>query len=162
MVFCIGILLLFNSCGIYSFSGAVISPDVKTVTVANFVNETGLGPTSLAQNFTERLKNYFQSNTNLRIVRTGGDVFFEGAIVGYSVSPVSPSATESSLKNRLTMRVKVRYENKVDTSQKFNQEFSFYDDYDQRESLAQVEDQKIENITSQLALDIFNKAFQNW
>jgi hypothetical protein len=159
----LGLLVLFSqSCGIYNFTGASLSPDVKTMSVLNFTNETGLGPPRLAQNFTEKVRDYFQSNSTVRIIRSDGDLRMEGAIVGYTITPVAPTGTESASLNRLTMRVKVQFENTKDTINKFNQEFNFYGDYDQKKSLSDVENDLIETISNQIIYDIFNKALSNW
>jgi hypothetical protein len=116
----------------------------------------------LAQNFTEKVRDYFQSNSSVRIVRSEGDLKMEGVIVGYSVTPQAPTATESASLNRLTIRVKVQFENTKDTTNKFNQEFSFYGDYDQKKSLNDVETDLLETISNQIVFDIFNKALSNW
>lgn len=154
-------LILQQCCGIYNFTGASVNPDIKTISIDNFINETGLGPPRMAQNFTEKLRDYFQSNSPLRVVKSGGDLYMEGAIVGYTISPIAPSQ-ELSSKNRLTIRFKAKFESSKDTTKKFNQEFSFYDDYEQRQSLSTVEDQLIETITNQVVFDVFNKALSDW
>ena len=82
-LFCVFWGMLFVSgCGVYSFTGTSISPDVKTISVQNFVNETGLGPTRLSQTFTEKLKEYFLQNSNLKLVKYDGDLQLEGSIIG--------------------------------------------------------------------------------
>ena len=48
--------VLLQSCGIYSFSGASIPPEMKTVTVNFFENNAPLVVPYLSQQFTERLK----------------------------------------------------------------------------------------------------------
>lgn len=52
---------LMSSCKVYSFTGASVSPDIKTVTVQNFGNQSENGNTAIGQNLTDQLKNRFIS-----------------------------------------------------------------------------------------------------
>src|SRR5687768_11095102 len=81
--------LVFSGCGVYSFTGANISPDIKTVSIPNFQNQANQGPANLSQVFSEQLRDYFQRNTSLTQVRTNADLQFEGAIIGYEVVPAA-------------------------------------------------------------------------
>src|SRR5690606_17253115 len=65
------VFLLFQSCSVkYSFTGTNINYDlVKTFTVENFYNDSGGGPANIEQTFTEALKEYYQRNTQLELVR---------------------------------------------------------------------------------------------
>ena len=58
--------------------------------------------------------------------------------------------------------MKVKFENTNDDSKDFEQKFFRYADYDSGQSLAEVEDVLIEQITNELAEDIFNKTVVNW
>jgi len=151
-----------GSCGVYNFTGANIPPEIKTVSIDNFINETGLGPPRFPQNFSEKLRDYLQSNSTLRGVRREGDLQFEGSIIGYAISPIAPTAQEIASKNRLTITVKVKFINLVKEKEGFEQPFSFYFDYPQNQTLTQVEDEAIEIISNQIVFDIFNKALSNW
>lgn len=159
-------LLLFTSCGIYSFTGTNISPDIKTVSIQNYTNETGLGPTRLSLAFTEKLKEYFLQNSNLKLVKSNGDIQLEGAIVGYQLAPVgaqqSTISFQTGQQNRLTIRVKTKFVNTVDEDANFEKEFSFYNDFPTNQSLSAVESEKVETISEQIVLDIFNATLANW
>ena len=160
----IGILCAsFSSCKVgYSFSGASISPEVKTFTVKFFTKTASLGPASLSQTFTEKLKDKFISQTNLGLVDKNGDLTFEGAITNYYVSPISIQTNEIAASNRLTITVNVKFTNLKDEKQNFESSFSRYADYESTKNLAVIEDQLITEINDQLVDDIFNKAVINW
>ena len=64
--------------------------------------------------------------------------------------------------NRLTITVRVRFTNKFDDSQNFDQTFSRYADYSSSQNLSSVESTLISDISDALTDDIFNKAFVNW
>ena len=159
----LGSIMLINSCKMsYSFTGASISPEVKTVSIANFPNEALLVVPTLSRNFTEALQTYFTSQTNLILVDRNGDLHLEGAIVGYAVQPVAIQGNETAALNRLTITVEVKFTNKFDDSQDFKSNFSRYLDYPSDQNLVTVQEPLIEEINEQLVDDIFNKAVVNW
>jgi hypothetical protein len=154
------VLPLFGGCGIYSFSGGKIPG--KTVSVALFDNDAEIVVPSLAQSFSEALKDRFISQTNLRLVQRDGDVSFSGAITSYRISPVAIQGNETAAQNRLTITVKVDYVNNVDAEQGWSESFSQWGDFSSSESLSSVEATLIEDINAKLTTDIFNKVASNW
>lgn len=159
------ISFLLNSCGIYSFTGASVSPDTKTISILNFDDRSASGPTFLAQAFSEKAREYFQRNTSLALVTREGDLNLEGSITQYNLTPVAPVAgqgVEQAAQTRLTIGVKVKFTNSKDSKQNFEQVFSFFQDFEQGKSFASVEKDLIENISDQIILDIFNKSLANW
>jgi hypothetical protein len=152
-----------QSCGVYSFTGTKLSSDLKTITINNFVMNTAGGPPSLSLNLTERLKEYFQRNSNLKL-KPGGDadLILEGSIIGYEVTPQAPTASDKAGLNRLTITVQARFANNKDETMNFEQSFSFFRDFPQTQSLNQVESALIPEILDQIVLDIFNKSAGDW
>jgi hypothetical protein len=146
----------------YSFTGASISPDDKTVTVQYFPNNAPLIQPSLSQVFTEKLKDKFVSQTNLNLVNKGGDLYFEGAITGYDIKPMAIQGNDQAALNRLTITVSVKFVNKKDEKRSYETSFTRYTDYASTINLSTVEDDLIKDVTTQLVGDIFNKAFINW
>ena len=158
----IAILFYCSSCGIYSFTGASISPDVKTVTVNYFPNQASIVMPTLSQKFTEKLKEKFISQTNLTLVDANGDLVFKGAITGYEITPISPQGNQTAAQNRLTIIVNVEFENKKDAKQSWQNSFSRYADFPGTTALVTVEEQLVKEINEQIIEDIFNKAVVNW
>lgn len=153
---------LMTSCKVYSFTGASIAPDIKTVTIENFSNQSENGNSAVNQNLTDLLKNKFLSETNLSLANSGGDVEFSGAVTGYSIRGQAPTADQTTALNRLTITVKVDYLNNKNDKENWSQTFTRYADYESTQNLADVERQLVNDINTQLAEDIFNKAFVNW
>jgi len=157
-------------CGVYSFSGASISPDIETVSIDFFYNEAGDGPPYLSQQFTEGLKEYFQNNTNLGIDNSGnGDLQFSGNIASFRYAPIAPTvginnnAPDNAGLQRLTISIRVEYINTGDDTFDFDQQFSFYADYDpSTTSISAIEPALVEEIFEQLYVDIFNASVANW
>lgn len=152
---------IFNACHIYSFTGASIPPEAKTLSVKYFPNLSSLGPPTLSQTFTDALKDRFLSQTNLILISKGGDLNFEGNISDFSTAPTAISS-ETAQKNRLSITIYVKFSNKINEKQDFETSFTRYSDYDSKESLTQVQDALIKSITDDLVDDIFNKSVVNW
>jgi hypothetical protein len=156
-------LISVNGCKIsYSFSGASISPQVKTVSIQYFLNRASLVQPSLSQYVTDALIDKCKAQTNLSIVNGVGDVSFEGEITDYNTRPLTVSADATAAMNRFTITVKVKFTNSVETNLNFEQTFSRYQDYDSNLDLSQVEKQLSDKIVELLIEDIFNQAFVNW
>lgn len=157
MMFCI------SSCRMsYSFTGASISPSVKTVTIPYFTNNAGLVVPTLSRTITDALRDYFTSQANLIQIERGGDLTLEGAVTQYTVTPVAIQGNETAAMNRLTITVNVKFTNKTDIKQNWESTFSKYLDYSSSVNLQSVQDGLIKDISDQLVQDIFNKAVVNW
>ncbi len=149
-------------CKIYSFSGASISPDTKTVAVAYIENNAALVNPTLSQTLTESLKDRIVSQTGLSLIRNTADVEFEGNIIDYNIKPLAIQGNEYASQNRLTISVKIKFINNKDETKNFEQVFTRYADFPGSTNLATVESELIKTINTQLIDDIFNKAFVNW
>jgi Lipopolysaccharide-assembly len=164
----VAIAVVLNSCKIgYSFTGASISPAVKTVFVDYFNNRSRVINPMLSQTFSEAMKDKFVNETGLSMARDQGDLEFSGEITGYDVRPLSIQQSGSTGKdfasmNRLTITVKVVFTNNKDHTQDFNTVFSAYYDWESTQSLNSVESAAVEVIVAQLIDDIFNKSVANW
>ena len=154
--------LLFTSCGIYSFTGASIPNEAKSVSVSYFTSKTNNAPATLNQTITEALKDIILTQTNLIIEEISGDLIFTGQITEYKIKPMAIQANETASKNRLTISLYVKYKNNYVKEQSFESKFSRYRDFNSSENLVDVEAILIEEITIEITEDIFNKAFVNW
>lgn len=155
-------MMALPGCGVYSFTGASIDPNVKTYTVHPFINQAPIVVASLANSMTEALRFKFITSTNLKQLESGGDLEFAAIITGYQVLPVAPQANEIAAVNRLTITISVEYINHQNEKQSWNSSFSRYADYDSNKDLSSVQEQLIKEINEQLVDDIFNKSVVNW
>ena len=153
-------LFLYQSCSVkYSFTGASISPEVKTVSIQYFPNRAALAPGDLNQRLFDALREKIENQTGLTVISGIGDVDFEGEITDYNSKPRTITADEIAEQNRLTISIRVKYTNNADSELDFDKPFSRYEDYPS----AQNADENLENeILEQLVQDIFNEAFVNW
>ena len=156
-------LFAISSCTIkYSFTGASIPPDAKTVAIADFKNMAPLINPTLSNAITEALKDKFVAQTSLMLTRDDADLKFEGTIVDYKTQPMAIQSGDVAAKNRLTISVKVKFTNSKDPKANFDTSFTRYEDYDSSLSLDAVEAGLVEEIVKQLIDDIFNKSVVNW
>ena len=154
---------IVQSCGIYSFTGTSIQPDVKTVTI-NYFEYTALKVNpSLSNQVTEALQEKFRKLTKLEQVDMDGDLEIVGAITGYDVKATAIGANEQAAKNRLTVNVKITFVNRKYPEDNFEDKgFSAYADFDAMQSLESVESGLCEEIVEKLCEDIFNATVANW
>lgn len=157
-----GLVSLMGCTVKYSFSGASISPEVKTVTIGYFNNMAPMVAPLLSPTLTDMLTQKIQRETRLEIQREGGQTSFEGEIIGYNSAPISISGDEYAQKNRLTVTVKVRFTNIKQPNLNYDKTFTAYEDYDTQQMLISIENQLIPIIVEKLVENIFNDAFSNW
>jgi len=146
----------------YSFTGANLSPLVKTYSVYYFPNRARLINPTLSQIFTEGLREKLQRQTSLNELKENGDIEFEGQITGYEARPMSIQKDDLAAKNRLTVTIKLKYTNNKSPEENFDRTFSAYEDYDSNLSLSDIEGELSELIVLKLTEDIFNATIANW
>lgn len=158
------LLLLAVGCKVsYSFTGASVSPDTKTLSIATFPSfQAPLAPPSLSQSFSESLKDIFLRQTSLTLVKNNGDIIIEGDITGYRQSDEAVTGNDVSSLSRLTITVKVRYIDTKNEENSYELTFSNFAQFDSRRTLADAETELIDEINEKLAQDIFNKSLGNW
>lgn len=155
--------VIVHSCGIYSFTGTSIQPEVKTVTINYFEYKALKVNPSLSNQMTEAMQDKFLKLTKLEQVEMDGDIEVIGAITGYDVKATAVTANESVAQNRLTVTVKVSFVNRKFPEDNFeDKSFSAYQDFDATQALESVESTLCEDIVEQLCEDIFNATVAQW
>lgn len=161
LVLLVGSLYVLPGCGIYSFSGATI--EGKNINIHQLENKALNVVPSLSATLTEKIRNRILSQTGLAPVNTdNADYDMSGAITTYAVSVTAATGAQVASKNRLTISVQVNFKNRRNDKSSFSQTFTRFADFDASQILQSVETRLIEDIGTQLADDIFNKAFVNW
>ena len=167
----IGTISLYNtcliSCGIYSFTGTSIPTGAKTFQVNYFENQAGSRPGStvepgLDRDFTLALQDIILGQTNLSLVKTSGDLVYEGEITQYSITPMTSTANLTAAQNRLSMTVNLRYSNANNEEDDFEQRFSFFYDFPAEAQLYDIQNQAHEVIFERITQDIYNATLAKW
>ncbi|WP_033960920.1 LptE family protein [Psychroserpens jangbogonensis] len=162
------IILLFSSiillgCGPYSFTGTSIADNIETFQVNYFQNSSNLVEPGLDRDFTLALQDLILNQTNLSIVNSGGDLVYEGEITEYRISPTTAQANSTAAQNRLTIGVNVRFYDKNEPEEEFEQRFSFFFDYEgSAQLIGSQKDTAIEEIFERITQDIFNATLAKW
>jgi len=147
-------------------SGAATA--AQNIQVEEFFNNTDLGPANLGQTFTNKLKDYYQQNSSLRVVKENGQLVIDGMITTYQVSQVAPvsgggSSPDLAALTRLTIGVKVNYTDTLEPKNNFKERtFSFYADFPNTQDLITVQEGLEKKIMDQIFIDIFNATIANW
>lgn len=157
---------VFTACKIsYSFTGASISPSVRTFSVYYFPNRARLVNPNLSQELTQGtkgLENKLIKQTSLNEVKENGDLEYSGQITDYDVKPINISQGDLAAQNRLTIGIKVKFTNNKDHDQDWEKTFTEYEDFSSTQSLDQVESDLVPAIVDKLTDDIFNASVANW
>lgn len=148
--------------GCYSFKSTSIDPNIISFTVLPFENRADNGPVTLPITFSEKLKDKIRRESRLKFVETDPDISFSGFIRDFSVISQAPTADNTSALSRLTISVQVDFENRQDETKNWNQSFSYFQEFDGRTNLLDIQEGLMEKINNQLVEDIFNKAFGDW
>ena len=157
-----------NSC--YSFSGSSLT-DEKTVQINEFPNNAALVNPTLAQQFSTDIQNRFLQRTTLKGTKQNPDILIEGEITDYSITPTTISSTTQQTsaggtiqesQNKLTITVKVRYENKLHPELNFEKNFSDEAVFNSSLSQDQIETSQVKIATDRIINKIFNDIVANW
>lgn len=161
------LLLLFvavtlNSCGPYNFTGA--KPiNAKTFQVNYFQNNADLVEPGIERTFTLELQEIIQNQTNLNLTNSNGDLFYDGEITSYRITPMTATADQRAAQNRLTITVNVRFVNKNKEEDNFEKPFSFYYDYDGSTQLVGSQlTTALDEIFTRITQDVFNESLAKW
>ena len=155
--------LFLGIIGCYSFTGSSLDPRIKTAYIKQFPNYAPLQNPNLSQSFSNALQLRIERRTSLTLVNSDdADVIIEGEITGYEVTPTSVVSGDRAAQNRLTVTVKVRYENKIQENKSFSRDFSDYEDFDASQSLTQIQDDLVDKINIRLIDQIFNAIVADW
>lgn len=162
LIYLVSFVFLMPACVSYSFTGASIPPEAKTISVQYFDNQADFVNPTLSENLTTAIKDRYTNQTSLVLVRQKGDLQIEGVITNYNSTPQAITADQTAALTRLTITIKVKFVNLIEPENNFETSFTRYEDYDSSLDLAEVQDALTALINIMLVDDIFNKSVVNW
>lgn len=89
-------------------------------------------------------------------------MLFSGEITGYTIAPMAVTSDEVASMTRLTVTVRIVFENKLDQNENFDKSFSGYEDFDSTISFDAAEGALVDTIIEKIVEDIFNATVANW
>ena len=158
------VMLIAQACISYKFNGAALDYNkYKTVSFAQFPIRAALVYPPLQQVFQNKLQDVVTQQTRLsQIDNPNSDLRFEGEITNYSLSPQAVGDNAYATRTRLTIAVRVRYIDNVNSALSNDVTVSAYRDFDSNQLLIDVQDQLCEEISAELVDLIFNQTLGNW
>ena len=169
MVVLFALLGVLNSC--YSFTGGGSLTDEKTIQINEFPNNASLVNPALSQQFSTDIQNRFLQRTTLKGTKENPDILVEGEIADYSITPTTISSgtqTNSAggvvqqAQNKLTITVKVHYENKVRPEASFDKTYTDEAAFNSNLSQSDIETSQVKIVTERIINKIFNDIVANW
>lgn len=159
-------LFLLSSC--YSFTGNSLNHEEKTIQIKTFPNNAALVNPNLSQDFSVALQNRFQ-RTTLKSATENPDILVEGEITDYSISPTaisSPVSTDGgniqAAQNKLTITVKVHYENKKFQEASFDRTYTDEAAFSSDLDINAIETSQVKLVNDRIINKIFNDIVANW
>lgn len=163
---CMGLFFL-QSC--YSFTGSSLSPETKTIQIKDFPNNAALMNANLAQQFSTDIQNRFLQRTTLKGASENPDILIEGEITDYSITPTTISSAVSAAggtiqaaQNKLTITVKVHYENKIEPDKSFDRTYSDEAVFSSDLDINTIETSQVKVVNERIINKIFNDIVANW
>lgn len=163
LVIAILVLFTFQSCGFYSFTGASVSPNIKTFQVNFFRNNAPIVEPGIDRLFTQKLQDIIVNQTSLDLTNQNGDLIYDGEIVEYYIAPITATAQNTAAQNRLTISVNVRFFDTKNEGNDLEQRFSFYYDYSgSAQLIGSQRDDAVNIIFERITQDVFNATLAKW
>ncbi len=158
------LLFLMNSCSIsFKFNGANINyQTTHSISIADFPNNAAMVNPSLSNNLSETIRDLYQRQTRLQILRKGGDLELEGEIVGYDITQGAISTTSYASESKLTIRVQVHFTNNINPEESFDKTYTAFQTFDASKLLTDVQDELCQIIVTEIAESIYNDTVAKW
>jgi hypothetical protein len=153
----VALLVAFIIPGCYSFTGASVPSHLKTVAIPLMDDQSGSGEPGLREKLTRALTDLFIRDNSLEIAeKTNADSVLEGVILSVPDNILSVSSGERVNKRRVTMSVKVTYQDMKLRKKVYEKTFSNYGDYDSGAGFGGKQaalDEAIRKISEDILLD---------
>lgn len=154
-------LVLLSSCGIYSFSGASIPKEVKSISIEYIPNKAPNAWSSIDNIFNQELRNKFVREAGLRVLDEKGDYHIKGYISNYVITPQTPTTGSFSSQYRLDISVMIEFQDNVSGKKvQWTEPFTNMELYES--DISGKEDILIRAISKNISNSIFNKIFSTW
>ena len=161
-------LLCLTSC--YSFSGSSLTVE-KTIQINEFPNNAPLNNPMLSQQFSTALQNRFLQRSGLKGTKENPDILLEGEITDYSITPTTISSPVAgatgniqAAQNKLTITVKVHYENRTaeNRDKSFDRTYTDEATFNSDLSINDIETSQVKLVNERIINKIFNDIVANW
>ena len=162
LVLCIA--WFFSGCSIsYKFNGANINyQTTHSVSIADIPNNAAMVNPTLSSSLSEHIRDIFQRQTRLQVLRKGGDLEIEGEITGYDISQGAIARDSYASESRLTVTVMIHFTNNINPEESFDKPYSSYQTFDSNLLLTDVQEELCAAIIKEIAENIYNDTVAKW
>ena len=133
-----------------------------SISIADFPNNAPLVNPTLSNALSEGIRDLFQRQTRLQMLRKGGDLEIEGEITGYTVSQGAISADAYASESKLTITVVVHFTNNVNPEESFDKTYTSYQTFDSNLLLTDIQEELCQAMITEFAENIFNDTVARW
>jgi hypothetical protein len=146
----------------YSFKGGTVPPHLTTVAIPVVDDVSGYGDPSLRDQFTRELTQRFITDATLELAdRNTADAVLEGSIVEVRDAPNVLQGGEKVAQRRITVRVKMAFNDLKLRKKMWEKEFSNWGDYPSGGGLTQRQ-AGISEAVRKITEDILNDTVAGW
>lgn len=163
----VGLFLLIictTGCFRYSFTGTSIPPDVNTIYIPFFPDQSSSGLGSLSDQLNRTLIDRFVNQSRLQLANNAAsaDAILEGQIVRYTDEPFTLGGDQTAEQNRVTIVVQASFQYAKEDQPLWNKRFEGYGDYDPDENPIDGEQSAAEAALEMIARNMFNDSMGQW
>ena len=157
-------LFLWNGCSIsYKFNGANINyQTTHSIFIADIPNNAAMVNPTLSNNLSEGIRDLFQRQTRLQVVRKSGDHEIEGEITGYDISQGAISTDSYASESKMTITVKIHFTNNIYPEESFEKSYTAYRTFDANLLLSDVQDELCNAMVLEISESIYNDTVAKW
>lgn len=154
-------LFFFAGCP-YSFTGASVPSHLKSIAVPLLDDQSGFGEPGLREQLTTELANLFVADNSLEVVdRENADSILEGAIMSVLDAPSVVGGDEQVSKRRITVSVRVTYQDMKLRRKVWEKTFSNWGDYESGAGLSQL-NEGLKEAIRKISEDILLETVSGW
>jgi hypothetical protein len=159
----LAVLLALSLAGCaYSFTGASVPPEWKTIAIPLVEDQSGYGEPGLREEFTTMLTTLFINDNSLQVSGgTTSDLVLSGAIAGVVDAPTSVGGEEQVRVRRVTVTVRYRLKDMTARRDVWEKTFTNWGDYPWTGGSSQVR-AGLEEAMRKLTEDILLETVSGW
>ncbi|HWP83323.1 MAG TPA: LptE family protein [Bacteroidota bacterium] len=158
----VGLVVLLNAC-VYSFRGGSVPAHLNTIAIPIVEDQSGFGDPTLRDMVTSELVQRFINDNSLQMADRGtADSVLEGVITQVKPDqPVSVTAGDQVARRRITVTMRVRFQDLKQRKTVWEREFTQYGDYPSGGGLTQ-RTEGLREAVRKLTEDILNETVAGW
>lgn len=155
-------ILKFEGCCFYSFTGASVPSHLKTIAIPVADDRSGSAESGLREKLTQKLIQKFIDDNSLQIVdRVNANSLLETTIVSFNDAPAIIAAGETITSRRITIGIKASYRDLVKKTVVFDKVYTNFANYPSSGSLSDKLN-AIEEILEKTTEDILLETVSGW